>query len=120
MTRHGMASCGTRGCARVHLGLGCNAAVDTSVPRNCPPSTRVHTLTASPRATHVLPQVENNQVTAMYVSDDVRSYATESSVGMEDVEDTLAYSKALKIIGKSGVKGEVVPTFNSYHQLETW
>lgn len=56
----------------------------------------------------------------MYVSDDVRSYATESSVGMEDVEDTLAYSKALKIIGKSGVKGEVVPTFNSYHQLETW
>lgn len=47
VTRHGMASCGTRGCARVHLGLGCNAAVDTSVPRNCPPSTRVHTLTAS-------------------------------------------------------------------------
>ena len=64
--------------------------------------------------------MEHNKVVAMYVSDDVNSYATEPSVTLEDVEDTLAYSKARKIIRKSGVKGEVVPTFNSYHQLETW
>lgn len=68
--------------------------------------------------------MENNKVTHLYVKEDVNSYADVDDLELVDVQDSLAYEKATKIMAKAvkkhGMNGELMPTFNSYHNLETW
>lgn len=74
-----------------------------------------------PEDRYVVYQVEDSQVTAMWMADDVNSYATEKELELADIEDSLAYSKVEAIVNKAGLTGEpVVPTFNNYHNIEAW
>lgn len=68
----------------------------------------------------VLYEVADNKVARLWGGLDVNALGTDASTTLDDIEDTLLYSKVEEVLESANLKGTPKPTFNNYHNLEVW